>query len=344
MLILFATGCKDSISQSGDDVDTSPVEFFDVELIGMDYVFSTSLSYDGSMIAVYGSKHGGKQIIEVVDTKTKAKLCEFPASGSNVYGKPMNFSDDGTKFLVENLVINPMTGNVLHEFKSNPVRLLPDGSAVIFLSSTQTTTTFSLYSVANGSKIKEFQISEPAVFSVAGTRGSSQIILMSNPEFDAVRVINWDISSNSKVGDFTVQNSTFLNGGGFSTDFSILCLPTIFQDDQRNFYNSQTGERINKEEFIYPESTKGFFGDIAIANDQTFMIQSFNVAKLEIYPPSLYSIKEVKRTKILTLPPPANSRRLSNFAYSGDNRFFSAEGYVSSTDPNLVSIRIWKLK
>lgn len=132
MLILFAIGCKDSTSASGDDVDTSPVEFFDVDLIGMDYVFSTSISYDGSMIAVYGSKHGGKQIIEVIDTKTKAKLCEFPASGSNVYGKPMNFSDDGTKFLVENLVVNPMTGNVLHEFKSNPVRLLPDGTAVVF--------------------------------------------------------------------------------------------------------------------------------------------------------------------------------------------------------------------
>jgi len=327
-------------------------DFLDINL-GTGYTYSTVLSPDGSMIAINGYRKSlSASFVGVYDTKTGTTMFELTQDSS---AQAVNFSDDGTKLLIRwrsdsALVVNPLTGVVIQRFSDvNDARLLPDGSAIIGTKNSGNgggalTMKLRMYSMADGSKIKDLSFDETGSWLLVGIRSNNQVIVLEPSKSQtSVRIVHWDIASDAVASDIIIPNTNFYSGGTFSQDFSVISLSDMTNISTLNFYNTQTGAKVNPSPITFPGGSKQReTGSLGVANDMTFAAQGTSNNGQLPAAPSTYSMTDGKLLKILATQ--SLSAAYRNFSYSADSQYLSAIQQFYTVDPGMISVRIWKVK
>lgn len=300
VLLVMLSGCISS--ETPIDNDSNNDDFHDIE-VGKYNINSTVLSPDGTMIAVNVSS-----AVKIFDTKTSMLLCEF-SSQSDTIVEAVNFSDDGSKLLINSssiLIVNPRNGKVIQKFESARIaRMLGDGSAIVVckeLSSLTTPLKLSLHSITNGLKINDFSFNETDEWIFLGVAESKKLVLSRfDKGYGSVRIIYWDIISDLKLTDVTIPNIYHENIYNYSVSPNLevigLTIDTSFK--KFNFYNTKTGVKINKSPFSFRKDTKRAyqFNGIPIANDFTFTAEEVSPGN---YPPTSlisYRIQDLELKK-----------------------------------------------
>ena len=327
-------------------------DFYDINL-GVGYTYSTVLSPDGSLIAINGYRKSlGTSFVGVYDTKTGTKMFELTQDSS---AQAVNFSADGTKLLIRwnadsALVVNPLTGAVIQRFSDiNDARMLPDGSAIIGTKNSGNgggalTVKLRMYSMADGSKIKDLSFDESGAWLLVGIRTNNQVILLDPSKSQTgVRIIHWDIPTDAVVSDITIPDTYYYSGGAFSQDYSVIALNNMTNMSQYNFYNTYTAAKVNTSPFTFPGgSSQREPGSMGVANDQTFAAQGMSANGQTPAAPSTFSMMDGKMIKILATP--SQSAVYRSFGYSANSQYLSAIQQFYTVDPGMISVRIWKVK
>ncbi|MFN8361568.1 MAG: carboxypeptidase-like regulatory domain-containing protein [Candidatus Kapaibacterium sp.] len=327
-------------------------DFYDINL-GVGYTYSTVLSPDGSLIAINGYRKAlGTTFTGVYDTKTGTTMFELTQDST---AQAINFSDDGTKLLIRwrsdsALVVNPLTGAVIQRFNDiNDARMLPDGSAIIGTKNSgngggSLTMKLRMYSMADGSKIKDLSFNESGSWLLIGIRSNNQVILLDPSKSQTgVRIVHWDIATDAVVSDITIPDTYYYSGGAFSQDYSVIALNNLTNMAQFNFYNSYTAAKVNTSPFTFPGgSSQREAGSMGVANDQTFAAQGMSANGQAPVAPSTFSMMDGKMIKILATP--SQSAIYRSFGYSANSQYLSAIQQYYTVDPGSVSVRIWKVK
>ncbi|MBI3259151.1 MAG: carboxypeptidase regulatory-like domain-containing protein [Ignavibacteriae bacterium] len=325
-------------------------DFYDVSY-GNGQAQSILLSPDGSLLVVNGYRPK-ENFTEVYDVKTGVKLCSFIVDSSQYLA---NFSADGSRLLVHwgydsMCVVNPMTGAVIQKVKASDGRLTPDGASIIIIDGyPRDPIKLSIYSVADGSKIKDLSFNEKGYLVLVGLRGTSEIQFMDGGRNNA-RIISWDYVSDTKVTDITIPNlssyySPHGTGSGFSPDGSIAGLQDFTQQSTMNFYNSETGSVINSSPFsISGNSKNSELGYVGVANDQTFVVQAISNNGQGSAQPSIFTIGDGKLKKVLPISSSAMNILYRNFNYSYNSQYLAGIPYINNVNESVASVRVWRVK
>ncbi len=343
--VFLVGSCRDTNpTNSKDTEDTSKVtevEFHDINLGDMLFLIGTELSPDGSIIAISGIKKQNSSFSGVFDTKTGIELFEYES-----YAFPVNFSDDGSKLLFMGVkdtavVINTHSGEILQKFSgvSTP-RMLPDGSAVIFKYRNQDLK-FGVYSVLDGKKIKDLTFTDIAdsYWDFVGTRGSKRIILVKayedkNLTLSNVKIIEWDITTDTKVSEITIPNILYNElETGYTSDRSAVVLREPYTNSL-NFFNTQTGVKINSVPIVLTSYRQSY----GFSNDLTFATRKYDVDSKKLLPLATYNMSDLKSKQKLTMS--SDSIDYTEYAYSNNSQFLA--GF--KTNNRKLDVRIWKLK
>lgn len=318
----------------------------------------TLFSPDGSMLAFNGTNYYSRAYVSFHETESGWNHANFESydTSSSLGARAVNFTDDGKLVLIhwadsayimdipQRKVIK-VFGNISKAYKKseyswviNEVRMLPDGSAIVSRNY-NSPSTCSLYSLENKSKIKDFTFKEAGEWILAGTRGSTHLIFLSQLSGSRVRIIYWDILSDSKSSDITLPNATydntFMKGNCFSPDFSIIALGDV-QNTTINFYNSQNGKRINAVPFTYPDNGKiPLFGYFGCSNDSTFTMTGTGNT------PTIFSMTDGKRVRSLWTQ--GNTEVWLSYTYSNNSKYIAAIGHHSNYSLSGY-VRCWKVK
>jgi len=275
--------------------------------------------------------------------KSGVKLTDVPVKDSSM--SAVNFTTDGSKLLVHwgydsMCVVNPQTGVILYKIgKAVDGRMLADGSAIIVMDRYNYPVKLTMYSGANGSKIKDLSYSEQGSPTMVGLLGSSQILFVQQSNHSS-RLYAWDYNSDMKTSDITIPNPNYSNPI-FSPDCSIMAVQDWNSLGVVNFYQTVTGTKINSNPFTLPDSLNREQSiNIGVANDKTFVAQSGGKMQSAL-PPTTYTISNGVIQKILAVG--VVGAKFMNFNYTPDSRYLS--GILIPGNSNFfTSIRVWKLK
>ncbi|MBK9247153.1 MAG: hypothetical protein IPM69_03340 [Ignavibacteria bacterium] len=325
-------------------------EYYDINL-GIGSTYSTVLSPDGSLIAINGYRKLGGLFCGVYDTKTGTTMFELPQDST---AQAVNFSADGTKLLIlwredSAIVVNSLTGYVIQRFSDvDDARMLSDGTAIIGSKNSSNgggslSMKLRMYSMTDGSKIKDLSFDEVGAWILVGIRSNNQVVLVDPSKSQTgVRIIHWDIATDASASDVVIPNAYYYVGGTFSQDLSIISLSTTTYN-QFNFYNTQTGAKFNATPINYPGGTsQRETGALGIANDATFAAQGTTNNGQTPAAPSTFSITDGALIKILATQSQSASYR--DFKYSANSQYLSAIQQYYAVDPGSIVVRIWKVK
>ena len=347
------------IVNSGDTKDIGQIsaceegnegEHYDFK-IDSDHINHLVLSPDGSMFAISGHYRNAEiKFTQIYDVKTGLKLMEVVDSLTSYATNTVNFSDDGTKILIQGIayrfrIFNPRTGTLIREFSGfQSCRMLPDGSAVIAYNPKVSIKQFAMYSVDNGLKIKDFSFDEEALhWNLLGISRANQIVLINQSLVqNKPRIIYWDINSNTKTSDVLLPDIYSYTKGRFSEDLSVIVTTNNKKDTGTlNFYNSQTGTKQNPIPIPYNFMWGGLDdGSIAISNDMKYVIQQ----KLtNVQTPLSPSINYLENGMPFSVLPVAFKSSYQDFTFSADNKYLAAREYNSIPEETTI-VRIWKVK
>lgn len=326
-------------------------EFYDVSYGSAGYVYATLLSPDGSLLVINGYRPQ-ENFTEVYDVKTGVKLCSFIVDSTQYIG---NFSADGSRLLIRwgydsMCVVNPLNGAIIQKIKAAEGRLTPDGASIITVDGNGDPMRMAMYSVADGSKIKDLSFNENKYMVLVGLRGTSEIQFM-DASSKSARIVSWDYITDTKATDVTIPNlytyySPYGSGSGFSPDGKIAGLQDFSNPSKLNFYNSVTGSVLNSTPFSIPGNTNNReLGYIGVANDNTFVIQAMPSSNGQGSPqPSIFNVSDGKLIKVLPISSSTMNISYRNFNYSSNSQFLSGVPYINSSNGSLASIRVWRVK
>lgn len=347
------SGMSKDVGHISACVEGNTAEFYEIYL-GAGWVFSTVLSADGMLVAISGYEEVSFQnkpyFTSVYDTRTGIELCKFTKDS---IVEPVNFSDDGTKLLIRwrqdsAIIVNPVDGAVIQSYgDANLARMLPDGSAIIVVKNQGTLDSslkLRLYSAVDGSKIKDLSFDEIGLWSLEGTRGSSQVVLYNRSKKYTYQVVMyWDIATDSKTSEVQFT-SKYGSSDQHSTRFSYISLPSKSNRiGDIDFYNTQTGATLNSSAFDKAATpSRDGWAILGLANDLTFAFQPFAENGQSYPPPTIYSVAEGKLVKVLAVPKQFDY--YAGFTYSANSHYVAASQGFFSGKPSLMVIRIWKVK
>ncbi len=308
----------------------------------------TQLSHDGSLIAIFSADPSGGAV-EIYEVKTGIMISSFVDNRINGLH---NFTDDASKLLISlsdntKCVMNVKTGEIIQRIPGhyqNKAILLPDGSSVISAQVPKPgVQSFSVFSVTDGSKIKDLSFAGNSNYVLAGLSGANRVQFVES-NVKEVHVITWDFISDSKVFDYIFPNhvtTTYSFVEGFSPDCTIFGFKENVNQIGVNFFSSETGLKINPSLLTVSIDGQYTHNYIGIANDKTFVVQLIPREHInKEYPqPKVYNVSDGRLLKIL---PSNNVSFYSHFNYSSDSRYLAATENLIGTESS--SVRVWKLK
>lgn len=320
----------------------STAEFYDISY-GTGFARNAVLSPDGSMVVISGNRLGSNSFTEVYDVITKLKLSSFVTDSSN---GTVNFTADGSKLLIHSsynsmIVVNPLTGAIIQTITAFDGRILPDGSGVIAITG-YAPVKLALFSVADGTKIKDLSYAGSDYPGIIGLRGTDQIQFLVNVK-NGCQIISWNYTTDTKVSDITIPNAGYYyNTSGFSPDGSVAGFQNANDMRAFNFYNTTTGATLNSTPFTIPGGNqRGGASYLGVANNNTFVIQGFTMDGQAYLQPTTYNLMNGVLQKVLAVP--SENVRYSQFNFSSNSQYLVGVPSDYNFNPK-NTIRVWKLK